>query len=156
VNGEGATIAEIRGEGGQTIYPPSTNGDEGLVWHQHSEPGEVLYDDLYKRVARIAAAALLARYWKDGDRHDSTLPLAGFLLRRRGMTEDAVADFLDDMATAVGADHHKVQADVAAPPRGSGGMSLRPDGKSFSITSPKRSFGPPSTNGSRSTRKSMR
>lgn len=81
-----ARLVELRSTGGQTVIPPSTHpSGDVLAWSGGDEPGEpraVAAEQLHLRVAILAAATLLARYWPaSGLRHDASLALAGGLLR---------------------------------------------------------------------------
>ncbi len=109
---EKAMILELRGTGHQTMAPGSVHpSGEPVEFESFDDPTTVDLDELRSICGRVAAAAVLARHWLPGQRHDATLPLAGFLLRH-GWTEVETADFLDAMAEAVGADRQKVAADV--------------------------------------------
>jgi DNA polymerase-1 len=96
-----AMIVELRGDGAQTICPPSVHETgEPIVWHVFETPARVSLFELSSAVRLIAAAALLARYWPDlGDRHDARLFLAGGLLRA-GMNADKAVIFLRAVCTA--------------------------------------------------------
>gem|GEM_PF-892148 len=109
--GDKGMLLELRGTGHQTMAPGSEHPSGEIVeWDCSGEPAPIDLDDLRSVCGRVAAAALLARHWHPGQRHDATLPLAGLLLRH--WTEEDTADFLDAMAEAVGADRQKVAADV--------------------------------------------
>jgi putative DNA primase/helicase len=100
--GEKAMLVELRGNGHQTLAPPSCHPDSGelVEWHVLEEPAHISLAELRRSVARIAAGALIARHLRDGERHDTTLALAGFLLRDGRMTVMEGADFLAGVAMA--------------------------------------------------------
>jgi hypothetical protein len=82
---DGEVLVELRGTGGQTVYPPSLHEDTGekITWDRFTEPGSVMLSDLQNAVRELAAAALLARHWPTkGTRQDAFLALAGGLLLR--------------------------------------------------------------------------
>jgi hypothetical protein len=106
------TLIELRGTGCQTLTEPSTHpSGEPIEWEELGALADVAVPELRNVARRIAACALLARFWQDGQRHDASLALAGYLLRR-AWPEERVAEFLDVMAEAVDADRRKVAADV--------------------------------------------
>jgi P4 family phage/plasmid primase-like protien len=110
--GQKATLLELRGEGHQTMAPPSVHPEAEIVeWEAFGQPARIELQNLNSRCARIAAVSLLARYWRDGERHEGALALAGFFIRR-GWTEEQTSAFLDVMAEIVGADRPKVRAAV--------------------------------------------
>ena len=86
----GEMLAELRCTG-QTIVPPSVHpSGEVLEWSRTGDPASVSPDDLRQAVAKIAAAALLARHWpQQGSRQDCALALAGTLLRGDFSAHDA-------------------------------------------------------------------
>jgi hypothetical protein len=97
-------LVELRSTGGQTVIPPSTHpSGENLQWERRGRPADVLVKDLRGYVGSVAAASLLVRYYPQKNRHEFTLALVGFLLRR-GMTEERVDSTLLAVATAVGPD----------------------------------------------------
>jgi hypothetical protein len=102
---ERACLCELRGDGSQTVVFPSLHpSGEVVVWHLYEEPAAVQIAELLRLVSRIAASALLARYWAgEGSRHDMSLPLAGFLLRH-GMAEEDAKNFVEITARAAGDD----------------------------------------------------
>lgn len=104
----GAMLVEIRIGGGdkgaQTIMPGSVHeSNEPIGWEQDREPVEVDGADLSRRVERLAAAAILARYWNKGSRHDAALTLGGFLARA-GLKRPEVKLFVGAVARAGGDD----------------------------------------------------
>jgi hypothetical protein len=114
---EDATIAELRGNGCQTVLPPSIHPDEGesYEWDEFGEPSEVEYDELLRCVADLSAAALLARYWPGPQSHkrqDTAMALAGGLLRA-GWSVQQTAKFLDAVATTAGETHAEVRQRVS-------------------------------------------
>ncbi len=101
---ERRTLVEMRSSGGQTVVPPSTHpSGEPLVWHEFGEPARVEASVLASLVARLAAAALLIRYWprKPGTRQDAALGVTGGLLRA-GWPIKEVEDFLRVVVSAAG------------------------------------------------------
>jgi hypothetical protein len=80
----GACLVELRGTGGQTVFPPSVHETTGetIAWHEYGEPTVVDAGDLLRRVREVAAAAMIARHWPGkGTRHELALALWGGLLR---------------------------------------------------------------------------
>jgi hypothetical protein len=80
----------------QTVVPGSTHETGEAIRFEAGfdrEPANIDCDELARAVARIAAAALLARHWPQqaGGRHDAFLALAGFLWRGDWRLEHASA-----------------------------------------------------------------
>jgi len=107
---DGATLLELRtdGEDGgahQTLFPPSIHpSGERYAWQVFEAPAEIDPAALENAVRRLAAAALLARYWpKPGSRirHETALALAGALVRA-GWAEEEAANFVEAVAEAAG------------------------------------------------------
>jgi hypothetical protein len=92
---DGSTLVEIRSTGQQTLIPPSIHpSGERLFWERAKTPSSVAHDDLQRCVRLLAACALIARHWpRKGSRHEVTLALAGFLLRRNWLA-DEVSEFV--------------------------------------------------------------
>ncbi len=99
LKGEHGMIVEFRADGAQTVVPPSTHtSGETVRWDSEEEIAEVDAEVLRMAVARLAAAALLARYWpKQGTRQQLCLSLAGGLLRD-GLEEEEVEHFIRTVA----------------------------------------------------------
>jgi RecA-family ATPase len=71
-------------KGAQTIFPGSIHEEgEAITWEKTGEPAKADDSDLSRRVAHVAAYALIARHWpkQPGSRHDCALVLGGFLAR---------------------------------------------------------------------------
>lgn len=86
----GGMIVEIRSTGAQTVFPPSLHeSNEAIEWVEDNEPTVVEFSLLHVAVSRLAAAALIARFWPKGSRHDAALALAGGLLRANWSKDDA-------------------------------------------------------------------
>lgn len=99
-------LVEIRGNGGQSLLPPSTHPDgETYSWHGEWHPPAVVpYEEIEKQVRWLAAASLLARYWPgEGKRHAASVALSGGLLNLgdRELSRDAEA-FVASVALAAG------------------------------------------------------
>ena len=76
-NGAKSTLVELRGDGSQTMIPPSVHPDgDSLVFKDVSpEAAEIEYSDLLKSVSFLAACAEITQLWSDG-RHTSRTPSA--------------------------------------------------------------------------------
>lgn len=100
--GDRAMLVELRASGAQTLVPPSVHpSGEPITWAQNGEPAEVDADLLLGAVARVAAGAMLARYWPTmGSRHQAALALGGGLLRAGWAAE--AADFVWHIAQVAG------------------------------------------------------
>jgi len=100
--GKKSMLVELRSTGCQTIAPGSVHpSGERVEWDEDGEPAEVAAEDLTDAVASIAAAALLARYWHDGQRHDAALALAGGL-KRLGWSPERIGRFVEAVGHAAG------------------------------------------------------
>ena len=90
------TLLEIRaatrnGIGHQTVVPWSTHvSGEPITFDQCSEPASPSADVLQRAIARVAAAALLAKYYPAKSRNETELALAGILARAGWNVDDAV------------------------------------------------------------------
>jgi hypothetical protein len=95
---DGSMLLELRGNGAQTVFPPSLHPD-GLpyVWMNDGKPCEVEAERLRVISAMIATVAYAAESWSVGSRHDLALALAGFLARR--LDEPEVLSLIRAVAT---------------------------------------------------------
>ncbi len=118
---DAAMLVELRSTGGQTVFPGSVHETGELIeWEPEAEkarPQYVAAPDLRAAVARVAAAALLGRYWPAHARHDAALALVGTLLRAGWQAPDAER-FVEAVARAAGdeepRDRIRAVADTAA------------------------------------------
>ncbi len=108
-------LVELRSTGGQTVVPPSVHpSGEEIRWYAFTQPARVPARDLQAAVAKVASAALLARYWPgEGSRQDVALGLAGGLLRAGWERED-VETFVRAAATAAGDDETDMRVNTVA------------------------------------------
>jgi hypothetical protein len=89
---EKSMLVELRGEGAQTIFPPSVHpsGERVTFLCTDFAPAEVDGAELLRRVRLLAIACLLGRHWpQEGGRHDAALGAAGLLLSLGLPVEDA-------------------------------------------------------------------
>jgi DNA polymerase-1 len=99
-----ATLVELRGNGRQTVFPPSRHETSGEVieWAEFSDPARVAWDGLARLVHLVGAAALLACYAPGpGGRHDFALALGGALAHAGYPLEEAKS-LVGAVAHAVG------------------------------------------------------
>jgi putative DNA primase/helicase len=103
-----ARIVELRGTGGQTIFPGSTHKDTGepIEWSEAGEPALVKYGELQRAVDLIAVASLLATHWRPGTRDDLCTATVGILLRTPGWEDEDIEAML--LAIADAADDEKI------------------------------------------------
>ena len=95
-------LVEYRGNGAQTVLPPSIHpSGEAVTFYEDGEPSSVDHDALDKAVKQLAAAALIAKHWVSGKRHDTALALSGALLSR-GWFDDDVEDFVRAVCKGAG------------------------------------------------------
>lgn len=106
-----AMLVEVRSTGAQTVFPGSVHpSGETISWDQDGEPAQVDYEVLRQGVARLAAAALLARHWPaEGSRNNAALALAGGLLRG-GWSGNETAQFVEAVAEAAGDEEAEARA----------------------------------------------
>jgi hypothetical protein len=88
------TLVELRGDGAQTVIPPSVHPTgEQVSWDSSGDPSRVTHAELLASCRRLAAAALLARHWPSDGRHELSLAVAG-VLARAGIRPDESRSFL--------------------------------------------------------------
>lgn len=92
-------LVELRGDGCQTMAPPSYHpSHEPVEWNENGEPAEVTLEELRPCLAQLALAALLARHWPaEGVRQSFAMALAGGLVRE-GWDKDTIERFLRAVA----------------------------------------------------------
>lgn len=103
---DGTLLAEIRGEGHQTMVPASVHpSGETLEWGIFEETTLTTQEKLEIRVGFVATAAMMGRHWHEWDarRHVITLHLAGGLLRA-GLNVDTVREFIKAICLIGGED----------------------------------------------------
>jgi hypothetical protein len=100
---DGAMLVELRGPGGQTVFPPSVHPEgEHVEWDSFGTPPEIPEAELLPPVARLAAACLITRHWPAvGGREDAAMALSGMLLRAGWSTAD-VQCFVRSVAFTAG------------------------------------------------------
>jgi len=104
---DGKVLVELRSTGGQTVVPASTHpSGEKLFWLVDGQPSDLPGDvpatveqELLRLAARsTATAALLARHWPSGARHNAAGHAAGFLAAR-GLASKEIEDIIRLAAT---------------------------------------------------------
>lgn len=124
-NGDGpkTTLVELRGDGSQTMIPPSIHpeGHELRYSLINENAATVEYDELLKAVAFLAAASEVMQNWKVGQRHDLALAFSG-LCAKEGVKPNLTMHLVqricqstndseyDDRAKAVRTSFHKVDS----------------------------------------------
>lgn len=102
--GNEGRLLEVLTTGQQSVFPGSCHKETGepVEWAEEAEPAAVGADELTTAAGRLAAAALLCRYWPGrGQRHDTALALAGGLLSG-GWSEPEARRFVGAVARVAG------------------------------------------------------
>ena len=83
-DGTKSTLVELRGDGSQTMIPPSMhpNGSLLIFTAFNGEEAKVKYDALLRSVSMLAACSEIAQNWREGHRHDLALAFAGLCLKQ--------------------------------------------------------------------------
>ena len=83
--GSKSCIVELRGDGAQTMIPPSVHpcGSKLHVTEVNASEEPVQYPDLLRSVALLAASAELMQNWHEGQRHSLALGFAGVCLKAK-------------------------------------------------------------------------
>jgi putative DNA primase/helicase len=83
-NGPKSTLVELRGDGSQTMIPPSIhpNGSHLRFTDINQDAPEVKYADLLKSVSFLAACSEVAQRWVSGQRHELALSFSGLCLKQ--------------------------------------------------------------------------
>ena len=93
-------IVELRGNGGQTMFPPSSHPSGELVeFDKAGVPTTISWQELESAVLELAVATEIYESYTDGCRHDIALALAG-LLRRAGWSQQRTESFIEKLAHA--------------------------------------------------------
>ena len=102
-NGAKTTLVELRGDGSQTMIPPSVHPDGGsLVFKDVSpEATEIKYSDLLRFVSFLAACAEITQLWSDGRRHDLALSFSGLCLKQ-GVDAQLVVNIIQRICEVTG------------------------------------------------------
>jgi hypothetical protein len=75
-----------------TVVPPSVHeSGEPIEFDRDGEPAHVDREELLSAASHLAAAALLARQWVEGERHELALALGGVFARSGWRLEEAQA-----------------------------------------------------------------
>ena len=79
-----STLVELRGDGSQTMIPPSTHPDGSRLNFTdiNQDAPEVEYADLLKSVSLLAACSEVAQLWVSGRRHELALSFSGLCLKQ--------------------------------------------------------------------------
>lgn len=95
-NGANATLVELRGNGAQTMIPPSVhpNGDTLVLNEVNLDQHPLEYQDLLSKVSLLAACAEIAQNWREGYRHDLAVSTAGLLLKS-GLTPELIHQIIE-------------------------------------------------------------
>ena len=113
IKGEGQTIIELRADGVQTVFPGSTHPSGEFIDFEEDwgleKTAQVEREKLETVVGKLAAAALLARYFPAKGRHDFCLALGGGLLRD-GWTVEEAEPFVALVAWVGGSDSPRQRA----------------------------------------------
>lgn len=107
-------LIELRSTGAQTVFPPSVHpSGEVITWEQRGDAAQIAPTDLTRACAKVAAAALLARYWPgEGARQEATMALAGGLARM-GWPADEIEAMVQATVEATGDDETRMRLGAA-------------------------------------------
>ena len=83
-NGPKSTLVELRGDGSQTMIPPSIhpNGAKLIYTEINQDASEVDYDELLRSVSFLGACSEVAQLWASGLRHELALSFSGLCLKQ--------------------------------------------------------------------------
>ena len=95
-------IVELRGNGGQTMFPPSVHpSGEYVEFDKAGVPTTISWDELENAVVELAVATEISASYHLGNRHDIALALAGVSCRA-GWPQDRSESFIEKLARAHG------------------------------------------------------
>lgn len=108
---DGTMLVELRSTGFQTVFPPSIHPSGELIsFSQNGTPESIEGLELQRKVVRLAAAALLVRYWpQQGSRQDAALALAGGLAHAK-WTDTEISHFIRVVAKQAGDEESAMRA----------------------------------------------
>ena len=78
------TIIECRGNGGQTVFPPSIHpSGEKIAFRTklRGKPADAQWDQLLAACRLTATSVEISMNWKDGERHNTAMAVSGALLK---------------------------------------------------------------------------
>ena len=110
--GRNGVIAELRGNGGQTMFPPSIHPlGEQVEFFPADEPAEADWNDLEAHIIQLGIATEISQFYRDGSRHDIAYALSGFL-RRCNWPQERTEKFITKLAIGFSDNdiHDRVQA----------------------------------------------
>ena len=83
-NGPKSTLVELRGDGAQTMIPPSIHPNGECLNFTEFNPDalEVEYSELLKAVSFLGACSEISQLWSEGSRHELALSFAGLCLKQ--------------------------------------------------------------------------
>ena len=102
-----AMLVELRvggkGKGAASLVPPSVHpSGEEVTWDEDGDPAAVVGDDLKRRVALLAAAALLVRHYPMPTKRHIAMRVLGGVLARAQWKADDIAWFVGAVAAVAG------------------------------------------------------
>ncbi len=94
------TIVEVRGNGHQTVFPPSIHqSGEPIAFEIAEEPGPSTWAELVTAALSLAIGTSLLKHWDENRRHDLALCVAG-CLAKAGWEKKEVEKLILTVATA--------------------------------------------------------
>ena len=99
LQGPNDVIVELRGNGGQTMFPPSVHpSGECVEFSKAGKPSDADWNELEAAVTELAIATLMAPFYREGSRHDIAYSLSGFL-RRCNWPQERTEQFIENLAS---------------------------------------------------------
>lgn len=101
-DGDGV-IVELRGNGGQTVFPSSRHHPSGeyVEFDKAGDPASIAWEELDNAVAELAIATEISQWYRTGNRHVIALALAG-VLSRAGWAQERTESFIAKLAVSHG------------------------------------------------------
>jgi putative DNA primase/helicase len=102
-NGPKSNLVELRGDGAQTMIPPSVhpNGVSLSFTGSNPEAIGVEYSELLKAVSFLAACSEIAQLWSEGSRHELSLSFAGLCLKQ-GVNDQVLINIIQRICEITG------------------------------------------------------